>query len=134
MPASSMAISMRFVYRIRPSYAWSAAVGTLFALHHHNASNTFFRADDLDRGAYHRFVDVYLVHRFPEPVQWEEIESTSSLSALERFVELPAILEPKDPCQLVRIFMRTAREYEPLHEHVAQHWAPRYPRCVSWPR
>lgn len=27
------AISMRFVYRLRPSYAWSAAVGTLFALH-----------------------------------------------------------------------------------------------------
>jgi len=99
-------------------------------LHHHNASNTFFRAGDLDRGAYHRFLDVYLVNRFPKPVQWEEIESTRSLSPLERFVELPAILDPEDPCRLVRIFATEAREYEPLYEHLVEHWAPRYPRCV----
>ena len=101
-------------------------------LHHHNASNTFFREGDLDRGAYHRFIDDYLVNRFPRAVQWEEIESTRSLSPLERFVELPAILEPSDPCQLVRNFVMTAKEYEPLYEHVIEHWAPRYPGCLPW--
>jgi hypothetical protein len=101
-------------------------------LHQHNASNTFFRADDLDRGAYHRFIDVYLVDRFPAPVQWEEIESTRSLSPLKRFIELPAILEPDDPCRLVRLFTKEAREYAPLYEHVVEHWGPRYPRCVQW--
>jgi hypothetical protein len=100
-------------------------------LHHHNASNTFFRADDLDRGAYHRFIDVYLVNRFPEAVQWEEIESTRSLSPLKRFIELPAILEPDDPCRLVRLFTKEAREYPPLYEHVVEHWGPRYPRCIQ---
>ena len=99
-------------------------------LHHHNASNTFFRDGDVDRGAYHRFLDIYLLNRFPEPAQWKEIESTRSLSPLDRFVELPAILEPKDPCRLIRIFTNEAREYEPLYEHVVEHWAPRYPRCV----
>ncbi len=29
----AVGMSMRFAYRLRPSYAWSAAVGTLFALH-----------------------------------------------------------------------------------------------------
>ena len=100
-------------------------------LHHHNASNTFFRANDLDLGAYHRFIDVYLVDRFPEPVPWEEIESMRSLSAAERFVELPAILEPEDPCRLVRLFTKKAREYVPLSEYVAEHWGPRYPRCIQ---
>jgi hypothetical protein len=100
-------------------------------LHHHNASNTFFRADDLDRGAYHRFVDVYLVDRFPEPVQWEEIESTSAFSPRKRFVELPAVLEPDDPCRLVRLFTKKAMEYEPLSAYVAEHWRPRYPRCIQ---
>jgi len=103
-------------------------------LHQHNASNTFFRADDLNRGAYHRFIDVYLANRFPEPVQWEEIESTHSLSPLERFVELPDILEPEDPCRLVRLFAKEATEYEPLYEHVVEHWGPRYPRCGPRPR
>lgn len=100
-------------------------------LHHHNASNTFFRANDLDLGAYHRFIDVYLVDRFPEPVPWEEIESVGSLSAAERFVELPAILEPEDPCRLVRLFTKKAREYAPLSEYVAEHWGPRYPHCIE---
>ncbi|MDH3655050.1 MAG: hypothetical protein OEN21_12330 [Myxococcales bacterium] len=100
-------------------------------LHHHNASNTFFHADDLDRGAYHRFVAVYLVDRFPEPVQWEEIESTSSFSPLTRFVELPAVLEPEDPCRLVRLFTKKATEYEPLSAYIVEHWGPRYPRCIQ---
>ena len=100
------------------------------ARHHHNASNTYFRAGDLDRGAYHRFIDTYLVNRFPEAVQWEEIESTGSLSPLERFVELPGILEPKDPCPLIRVFLSEASAYDPLHEHVIEHWGPQYPRCV----
>lgn len=103
------------------------------ALHHRNVSNTFFGDGDLDRGAYHRFVYIYLVNRFPEPVQWKEIESTRSLSPLERFVELPAILEPEDPCRLVRIFAKEAREYQPLYEHLVEHWVPRYPRCVPAP-
>ena len=100
------------------------------ARHHHNASNTYFRAGDLDRGAYHRFIDTYLVNRFPEAVQWEQIESTGSLSPLERFVELPGILEPKDPCPLIRVFLSEASAYDPLHEHVIEHWGLRYPRCV----
>jgi hypothetical protein len=100
------------------------------ARHHRNVSNTFFRAGDLDRGAYHRFIDTYLMNRFPEAVQWEEIESTRSLSPLERFVELPEILEPEDPCPLIRIFVGKAREYAPLYEHVIEHWGPRYPHCV----
>ena len=101
-------------------------------LHQHNASNTFFRADDLDRGAYHRLIDVYLLSRFPDPVQWEAIESTNSLSPLARFVELPAVLEPDDPCQLVRLFTKKATEYEPLYDHVVEHWGPRYPQCEHW--
>jgi hypothetical protein len=100
------------------------------ARHHRNVSNTFFRAGNLDRGAYHRFIDTYLLNRFPEAVQWEEIGSTRSLSPLERFVELPGILEPEDPCRLVRIFLRTAREYEPLYDHAVEHWTPRYPHCL----
>jgi hypothetical protein len=101
-------------------------------IHQHNASNTFFRADDLDRGAYHRLIDVYLLNRFPAPVQWTEIDSTSSLSPLERFVELPAILEPDDPCALVRVFTKEAKQYQPLYEHVVEHWGPRYPACGRW--
>lgn len=100
------------------------------ALHQRNVSNTFFRHGDLDRGAYHRFIYTYLLDRFPEAVRWEDIESTRSLSPLERFVELPAILEPENPCRLVRVFMGKAREYEPLYEHVIEHWGPRYPLCV----
>ncbi|NNE17721.1 MAG: hypothetical protein HKN10_04500 [Myxococcales bacterium] len=100
-------------------------------LHHHNASNTYFRANDLDLGAYHRFIDVYLVDRFPEPVQWEEIESTSSFSARKRFIELPAILEPEDPCRLVRLFTNEAVAYEPLSEYVVEHWGLRYPLCME---
>jgi len=93
-------------------------------------SNTFFRDGDLDRGAYHRFMHTYLVSRFPEAVQWEEIESTRSMPPPERFIELPAILEPEDPCRLVRMFVGKAQEYEPLYEHVIAHWGPRYPHCV----
>ncbi len=100
-------------------------------LHHHNASNTFFRADDLDRGAYHRFIDVYLVDRFPEPVQWKEIQSTSSFPPRKRFIELPAILEPEDPCRLVRLFTKKASAYEPLFEYVVEHWGTRYPLCIQ---
>ncbi len=96
-------------------------------LHHHNASNTFFRANDLDLGAYHRFIDVYLVDRFPEPVPWEEIESMSSLWAAERFVALSAILKPEDPCRLVRLFTKKPRECAPLSEYVAEHWGPPIP-------
>ena len=113
---------------------WTYAVRTepRARLHHHNVSNTFFREGDLDRGAYHRLIDTYLVNRFPQAAQWAEIESTRSLSPLERFVELPAILEPNDPCPLVRTFVMTAREYEPLYAHVVEHWAPRYPSCLPW--
>ena len=113
-------------------WLYSVRVEPKATLHQHNASNTFFRADDLDRGAYHRLIDVYLLNRFPAPVQWEEIESTRSLSPLERFVELPAILEPDDPCALVRLFTREAKQYEPLYEHVVEHWGPRYPACGRW--
>jgi hypothetical protein len=113
-------------------WSYSVRVEPKATLHQRNASNTFFRADDLDRGAYHRLIDVYLLNRFPAPVQWAEIESTSSLSPLERFVELPAILEPDDPCALVRVFTKEAKQYQPLYGHVVEHCGPRYPACGRW--
>jgi len=111
-------------------WTYAVRVEPRATLHQHNVSNTFFRAGDLDRGAYHRFIDVYLVNRFPEAVQWKEIESTGSLSPLERFVELPAILEPDDPCRLVRVFVKEAKAYDPLYEHLVEHWGPRYAQCL----
>jgi len=113
-------------------WTYAVRVEPRATLHHHNVSNTFFRAGDVDRGAFHRFIDIYLVNRFPEAVQWEEIESTRSLSPVERFVELPAILEPNDPCGLVRTFAREATKYEPLYEHLVEHWGPRYAHCRPW--
>lgn len=111
-------------------WIYAVRVEPRVARHHRNVSNTFFRDGDLDRGAYHRFMHTYLVSRFPEAVQWEKIESTRSMPPLERFIELPAILEPEDPCTLVRVFVGKAQEYEPLYEHVIAHWGPRYPHCV----
>lgn len=99
------------------------------ARHHHNVSNTYFRAGDLELGAYHRFVHSYLLNRFPEPVQWNEIDSTRSMSPRERFLELPGILEPDNPCELIQIFAKQAREYAPLDEYLVEHWTPRYPSC-----
>jgi len=101
------------------------------ALPHKNVSNTFFRAGDLDQGAYHRFIYAYLLDRFPEPVQWQEIESTADLPPRERFVELPALLNARDPCLLVRAFAARAKQYEPLYGYVLEHWGRRYPSCLS---
>jgi len=112
-------------------WTYAVRVEPRATLHQHNASNSFFRAGDLDRGAYHGFIDTYLVNRFPEAVQWKEIESTRTLSPLQRFVALPAILEPEDPCKLVRIFAKKAREYEPLNAHVIEHWGRRYRECIQ---
>ena len=100
------------------------------ALHHHNVSNVYFRADDVERGAYHRLLYTYLIGRYPEPVQWEVIEQLRPSSAAERFVELPAALGPDDPCVLVRAFAAEARRHPPLHDYVLQRWPARYPRCI----
>ncbi len=103
------------------------------ALHHHNVSNTFFRAGDVERGAYHRLVYVYLLDRFPERVHWSDLEALQSEPPLERFVELPAVVSESDPCPLVRTFMIEAKRYEPLHAFASTQWARRYPRCISAP-
>jgi len=39
-------------------WTYAVRVEPRATLNHHNVSNTFFRAGDLDRGAYHRFIDV----------------------------------------------------------------------------
>jgi hypothetical protein len=101
------------------------------ALHHHNVSNTYFKAGDLDRAAYHRLLYTYLIDRFPEPVQWEVIDATESLPFDERFVELPEALQPDDSCPLVRVFTAKATQYPPLHDYVVRHWRLRYQRCGS---
>ena len=95
------------------------------------SDTVYFRADDVERGAYHRLLYIYLIERYPEPVQWEVIERLSS--AAERFVELPAALAPNDPCALVRAFTEEARGHPPLHDYVLQRWPARYPRCISSP-
>jgi hypothetical protein len=100
------------------------------ALHHHNVSNVYFRADDVKRGAYHRLLYTYLIERYPEPVQWEAIEKLSAFSAAERFVELPAALAPNDPCAVVRAFTSQARRHPPLYDYVLQRWPARYPQCI----
>jgi hypothetical protein len=104
------------------------------ALHHHNASNTYFRSGELDLGAYHRLVHTYLTRRYPEPVQWEALQTTQFLRADERFIELPAALHADNPCPLIRAFNAEAKQYKPLHDYVLHHWAPRYPSCGPWPK
>ncbi len=42
----AVGLSMRFVYRLRPSYAWSVAVGTSFALHPLNTEAEGARCGD----------------------------------------------------------------------------------------
>lgn len=102
------------------------------ALHHHNVSNTYFHRGEVDRGAYHRLIYTYLIHRYPEAVQWDVINAIESLPIAERFAELPEALGPSDPCPLVRVFSIKAMEYQPLHDYVMQHWHSRYPRCGPW--
>ncbi len=113
---------------------WIYAVGVepRAALHHRNVSNTYFKSGDLDRGAYHRLIYTYLIDRYPEPVQWEVLRAIQTLPTPERFIELPASLEPNNPCPLVRAFTTKARQHKPLFDYVRHHWADRYPLCGPW--
>jgi hypothetical protein len=113
-------------------WAYAVRAEPRAALHQRNVSNTYFKAGDLDRGAYHRLIHTYLIDRFPEPVQWEVIDAIESLPLDERFVELPEALQPDDPCPLVRVFTSKAMQYRPLREYVVRRWRLRYPQCGSW--
>lgn len=103
------------------------------AIHHHNVSNTFFKAGDLERGAFHRLLYTYLIFGFPEPVPWAALRETADLSLTERFTVLPAVLYPEDPCPLIRTFLGKATRYEPLHAYAVERWSSRYPACGPWP-
>ena len=100
------------------------------ALHHRNVSNTYFRAGDVERGAYHRLLRTYLEERYPKPVQCDVIESVQGLALVERFIELPSALRPDEPCTLVRAFTALAEQHPPLRDYVALHWRDRYSQCI----
>lgn len=102
------------------------------ALHHHNVSNTYFRADDVSRGAYHRLLYTYLIERFPDPVAWDAITANAALPVDERVADFPDAVSPGDPCPLIRVFLRSATRHPPLHDYVVAKWSGRYPACSSW--
>ena len=111
-------------------WTYAVRVEPRAALHHHNVSNVYFRADDVPRGAYHRLLYTYLIHRYPDPVPWETIDRVGALPPTDRFVELPSALGPSDPCPLVRTFSAKAAQHRPLHAYTLQHWSERYSRCI----
>jgi len=112
-------------------WRYAARVEPRAALHHHNVSNAYFRSGDVERGAYHRPLYGYLIHRYPELVQWDVIETTRALPLNERFIALPAEVQPDDPCPLIRVFTTKSKQHPPLYDYVQQHWPARYPQCVS---
>jgi len=97
--------------------------------HQYNLSNALIRRGELDDAAFHRLVAVYLVNRFPDPVEWEEVEALEALPSPERFVELPATLYPDRPCPVIVAFLNQNEEVRPLHQHVLHPWRERYPSC-----
>ncbi|MEM7435979.1 MAG: hypothetical protein AAF436_12560 [Myxococcota bacterium] len=104
------------------------------ALHHHNVSNTHFRADDVVRGAYHRLRYTHLIRQFPTPVDWAAIEENLALPLDQRFVAFPDHVSAKDPCPLVRAFVKDAKRHPPLHEYTVAQWSTRYGRCLNGPK
>ncbi|MEM7137199.1 MAG: hypothetical protein AAF500_11500 [Myxococcota bacterium] len=103
------------------------------ALHHHNVSNTYFRANDVARGAYHRLRYTHFVRQFPEPVDWTSIEENLALPPDQRFAALPEDVRPDDPCPLVRAFVKDARRHPPLYDYTVAEWSTRYHQCLTWP-
>jgi len=97
--------------------------------HQYNLSNARIRQGRLDEAAFHRLVTVYLVNRFPEPVEWNKVEALESLPVPERFVELPSALYPDSPCNVIVAFLKQNEELHALHAHVLARWVERYPQC-----
>lgn len=97
--------------------------------HQYNLSNELIRHGQLDDAAFHRLLAVYLVNRFPEPVEWEKAEALEALPVSERFIELPAALYPESPCPVIVAFLKQNEEVRSLHQHVVRPWMDRYPGC-----
>jgi hypothetical protein len=97
--------------------------------HQYNLSNALILRGELDNAAFHRLVAVYLVNRFPEPVEWNKVEALEALPPPARFAELPEVLYPDAPCPVVVAFLKQNEPIRALHEHVLQSWVERYPGC-----
>ncbi len=97
--------------------------------HQFNLSNALIRNGELNGAVFHRLVAMYLVNRFPKRVEWERVEAVRSLPASQRFVELPGVLFPDEPCPIVVAFLRQNRNLPDLHDHALRPWLARYPQC-----
>ena len=133
-------VVLAFVVALPARRAWASdyalwshaeAVEPKAMRHQFNLSNALIRSGELDGAVFHRLVAMYLVNRFPKPVEWEKVEAVRRLPASARFVELPGALFPESPCPIVVAFLRQNEQIPDLHDHALRPWLSRYPQCFG---